>query len=295
MHTTHCLVDGMLQDAFIALQEIQITLNIVIHLHVIQPAIVLSHEGLEVFHFLDKGATDIGCQIEVKSGDSLTAMHLVLGCFHRDAGDDASSLDALGRTRLTMACHIALLQHFVQRMLHASETLGGIIVLIMNMQIVATDSLTRLFAQEVIIDKGLSGLTGKLHHHARRGVCIHVGVLTRDIVVLGIDDFQEQVARLGLTRHTAFLTIVNVAARHLLAGALHQFQLHLVLNVLHTHLATTTLADTVSDALNESFVFAGFGGKHCLADCRFYLFLVIADNTAITLQYCLNHNLGAKI
>ena len=294
MNTAHRLVHGVLQDALIALQKFQLTLNIVVHLHVIQAAVVRSHESLEVLHLLDEGAAHIWGQIEVKRWNCLSAVHLVLGGFHRDARNHAGSLDALGGTRFAVPGHITLLKHLVQRMLHAGEALGGVVVLVVDVQVVAAHGLARLLAQEIIIDKGLGGLTGKLHHHAGRSVGIHVGILTSNVVVLGIDNLQEQVARLGFTGHTALLAIIDIAARHLLARTLHQLQLHLVLNVLDAHLATTSLANTVSDALNESFIFTGFGGKHRLTDCRLDFLFIVADDAAITFKNSLNHILFIK-
>ena len=186
------------------------------------------------------------------------------------------------------------LEDVVERMLHACERLCGIVVLVVYVQVVVFHGITALLREQVVVDEWLCGLRGELHHHSSRRVGIHVGVLARDIVILGIDDFQEQVARLGPARHAAFLPIVDVASCHLLAGALHQFQFHLVLDVLDAHLAAATLTDTVGDALNERLILSGWGCQHRLADRRFDFFLVIADDTAITLQYCLNHILGAK-
>ena len=178
-------------------------------------------------------------------------------------------------------------------MLDTGEALGGIVVLIVDVQIVTAHGFARLLAQEIIIDKGLGGLAGELHHHAGGCVGIHIGVLTGDIVVLGIDDFQKQVARFGLARHTAFLAVIDIASGDLLAGALHQLQFHLVLDVLDAHLAATTRANAVSNALDQALVLTGIGGEHRLAYCGLNFFLIIADDAAITLQYGLNHNIGA--
>ena len=159
----------------------------------------------------------------------------------------------------------------------------------MDVQIVAAHSLASLLAEQVVVDEGLGRLAGKLHHHACRGVGIHVGVLAGDIVILGIDDLQEQVAGLGLAGHTAGMAVVDVAAGNLLARALHQLQLHLVLNVLDAHLAASTLTDAVGDALNQALVLTGIGGEHGFTYRCLDFFLVIADNATITFEYCLNH------
>ena len=190
---------------------------------------------------------------------------------------------------------LCLLEHLVERVLHTGEALGGIVVLVMDVQIIAANGLTGLLTQQVVIDKGLGGLAGKLHHHAGGSVGIHVGILAGDIVILGIDDLQEQVTGLGLASHTAFLAVIDIASGNLLAGALHQFQLHLVLNILDAHLAAATRADTVGDALDEALVLPGFGCEHCLADCGFDFFLIIADDAAISFKYSLDHILGTEM
>ena len=294
VHTTHRPVDGMVHDAVVTLQEIQFALDIVVDSHVIEAAVVLPHERLQVLHLLDIGTAYVGGQVEVKSGYRLTAVHLVLGGLHRDAGDDTGRLDALGGARLAVASHVALLEHLVQRVLHAGETLGGIIVLVVDMQVIAAHGFTCFLAQQVVVDEGLGGLAGKLHHHAGRRVGIHVGILAGNVVILGIDDFQEQVARFGFAGNATFLTIVDIAAGHLLAGALHQFQLHLVLNVLDTHLGTATMANAVSNALDERFVLACLGGEHRLADCSLDFFLIVANDAAITFKNSLDHILFIK-
>ena len=216
-------------------------------------------------------------------------MHLVLGGLHRDTGDNTCSLDALSRARFAMTSHIALLEHLVQWVLHTGQTLGGIVVLVMDVQIVTAHSLTCLLAQEIVIHEGLGRLASELHHHAGRGIGIHVGVLACDIIIFGIDNLQEQVTCLGLAGYAAFLAIVDIAAGHLLAGTFHQLKLHLVLDVLNAHLGAAALTYAISDALDECLVLAGSSGKHSLADRGLDFLFVIADDTAITLQYCLNH------
>ena len=144
--TAHGVVDGMLQDALVALQEIQLTCDVIIHFHIIQAAVVLPHQRLKVLDLLDEREAHVGSQIEVKRRNGLATVHLVLSGLHRDAGNDACSLDALGGARLAMTSHIALLEHLVQRVLHTGQALGGIVVLVMDVKIVTAHSISCLLA-----------------------------------------------------------------------------------------------------------------------------------------------------
>ncbi len=153
----------------------------------------------------------------------------------------------------------ATFQHLIQRVLHAGQALGGVVVLVVDVDIVVAHSLTCFLAQQVVVDKGLGAFAGKFHHHARRGVGVHVGVLAGDVVVLGVDDFKEDVAGLGLACHTAFVAIVDVAACHLLARTLHQLNFDHVLDLFNGHLLAATAAYAVGNALDQALVLSGIG------------------------------------
>ena len=189
-----------------------------------------------------------------------------------------------------MASPKTVVQYLVQWMLNASEALGGVVVLVVDVQVVGTHGLACLLAEQVVVNERLGGLAGKLHHHAGWRVGVHVGVLACDIVVLGVDDFQEQVASFCLTGDAAFVAIVDVALCYFLTGALHEFELHHILNAFHAHLALSTSSNVVGYALNECLVVAGFGCEHGFADCRFNFFFVVSNNSSITFYYCLYHN-----
>ena len=289
VHALGGAVDGLLQGALAARQTLQRADDVVLDRRVIEVVVVLAGGLLDIFHLLDKRAAHVGGQIEVKCWDGLPAVHLVLRCLHRDAGDDAGCLDALGRTRLAVAGAEAVLQHVVQWMLHTRQALGGVVVLVMDVDVVVAHGLAGLLAQQVIVDKGLGAFAGKLHHHACWGVSVHVGVLTGDVVVLGIDDFKKDVARLGFAGHTAFVAVVDVASCHLLASALHQLDLHHVLDFLYGHLFATAGADAVGDALNEALVLACVGLQHGLADGGLDFLLVVAHNASVSFNDCLYH------
>ena len=85
-------------------------------------------------------------------------MHLVLYSLHADTAQDTGRLYALGRTTLAVTSLKAVLQNLVQGMLNAGKRLGGIVVLVMNMQVVVLHSLTNFLTQQVVVHKGLCSL-----------------------------------------------------------------------------------------------------------------------------------------
>ena len=176
-------------------------------------------------------------------------------------------------------------------MLHAGETFGGVVVLVVNVQVVVAHSLASLVAEQIVIDEGFRCLAGKLHHHAGWRVGIHVSVFASDIIILGIDNLQEDVASLGLSSHAALVAVVDIAFSHLLAGALHELQLYHVLNTFHAHLALAPSANVVGDALDKRLIVARVGSEHSFANSGFNLFLVVSNDASITLYNSLNHSL----
>ena len=290
VHTTHRLVDGMLLGTFLTRQSIEGFLQVVDQRLLIEILIALAIQLLQRLQLLDIGQSHIGGQIEVKGRDSLTTMHLVLTTLHRDTGQHRGRLNTLGRTRGTMTSHEAAVQDIVQRMLHTGERLGGIVVLIMDMQVVVFHSLTTLLTQQIVVDEGLRGLRGKLHHHTCRGVGIHIGILTCHIVVLDVHDIEEHLTGLGLTSHTTLMTVGDVLLGHVLSTRVHQLHLHSILNLFHGHLTIATLGNMVSNLIQESLVLTLIGVEHGLTNSSHYLLLVKAHNTSVTLYYCLNHS-----
>ena len=63
---------------------------------------------------------------------------------------------------------------------------------------------------------------------------------------------------------------------------------------LRKSLAASALADTVGNALDEALVLTVIGCKHRFTDCSLDFLLVIADHTAISFKYSLDHILVAK-
>ena len=121
-------------------------------------------------------------------------------------------------------------------MLEAGEALGRIVVLVVDMDVAAGHRLAYLLGEKAFVHVGLCRLGCELHHHAGRGVGVHVGILAGDVVGLRINDALEDFPALRLAGEVALVAVGYVLLRHLLARALHQFHLHAVLNFLNAHL-----------------------------------------------------------
>ena len=121
MDTSHRLVDGMLADTVDTRQLVKRLFDIVHEHLVIQGAIVLPVEVLQGFQLFYIRTADIRSEIEVKGGNSLTTMHLVLGTFQRDTSKHCRRLDTFGRTTGAMPCDKALCQDIVKRVLHTGQ------------------------------------------------------------------------------------------------------------------------------------------------------------------------------
>ncbi len=87
--------------------------------------------------------------------------------------------------RRTMTGCESMFENDIQWVLYASQALGGIIVFIMDMNVVVHDGVANILREEVVVDEWLGSFRSKLHHHAGWCVGIHVGVLTGNVVVLG--------------------------------------------------------------------------------------------------------------
>ena len=289
VHAAHGLVDGMLLGALASLQPVQRFLQIVHQRLVVQVFITLAVQVLQCFQFFDIRQAHVGSQIEVEGGNGLSAVHLVLAALHRDAGQHGGRLDAPSRPRSTVSGNESAVQDVVQRMLHAGQRLRRIVVLVMDVQIVVLHGVAALRRQQIVIDEGLGGLRCKLHHHTRRRVGIHIGILARHVVVLDVDDIQEDVARLGLTGYASLVAIGNILLGHILAARLHQFQFHQVLNLLNGHLTVTALGNVVSNLIQQAFILALVCVHHGLADSSHNLLLVESNDASVSLYNCLNH------
>ena len=289
MHAAHGLVDGVLLGALLARQSVEGLLDVVHQRLVVEVLVALAVQFLQRLEFLDIRHAHVGCQVEVEGGDGLTTMHLVLGALHRDTGQHRCGLDALRRARGTVAGDEAAVQDVVQRMLHAGQRLGRIVVLVVYVQVVVLHGIATLLAQQIVVDEGFRRLRGKLHHHAGRGVGIHVGVFARDIIIFDVHDVQEHVARLGLAGDAALVAVGDVLLGHILAARLHQLHLHRVLYLLHRHLTVATLGDVIGNLIQQALILTLVGVKHSLTDGSHDLLLIKSHNASVTLYYCLNH------
>ena len=290
MHSCHCAVHSMLHHTVIALQTTEFATQEVAHLQLVQVFEALSIEGFKVLQFLLERQAHEGSEVEIEGRDSLTAVHLVLRTFQRDAGQHARRLDALGGTRCPVAGYEAAVQDVVQRMLHTCQRLRGIVVLVVNVQVVVFHRLAGTFREQIVVDKRLRRLRGELHHHACRCVGIHVCILASDVVVLHIDDIQKHIARLCTTGHRTLVAVGDILLCHILAARLHQLNLYGVLNLLDAHLFSSACCNSVSNLLQQSLVLTLLGSEHGLADGGHDFLFIEADNSSVALLNGLYHD-----
>ena len=175
-------------------------------------------------------------------------------------------------------------------MLYASQALSWIVVLIMDMQIIISDSLFHIHTQQIIIHKGLSGLTGELHHHPSGRVSVHVRVLTGNIIGLDVHDLEENITHFRLTGNTSLVTIGDIFLSDILTAALHQLHLHHILYLFHAHLRIAFGRNTSGNLVNQGTINAQGRMRHSLMNSGSNLLLFEADNTTISFNHCLNHN-----
>ena len=182
-----------------------------------------------------------------------------------------------------------VVENIVERMLYAGERFGGIVVFVVDVDISGADGIAHHGGNQVVVDEGFCCLGSEFHHHAGRRVCVHVGILASDVVVLRFDDLQEHVASLGAACYGALVAICNVAFGHLFSRTLHQFEFHFVLYLLDSHLFVAGHTYAVGNFLYEGFVFAEIGGEHGLAYGGFDFFFIVADDSAVAFDDCLYH------
>ncbi len=289
MHTAHGAVHGMLQQALVALKLIKRTAHIVAEIGSLHFRQVATRKALQIFDLLHKRRAHKWRQIEIECRDGLPAVHFVLSRFHRYAGYYACRFDTLGRARLPMAGHKAVVQNVVERVLHAGKALGRVIVLVVDMDIIAAHGIACFRRQQIVVNERLGGFAGKLHHHSRRRIRIHIGVLAGDIVVLGLDYLVEHIAGLGLAGYATLVAICYVALCDFLSGAVHKFKLHHILNILHRHTLGAPGANAVGYLLDKSLVLAKLRCKHGLAYGCLDFFFVIAHDATVAFHYYLYH------
>ena len=249
MDTADGAVHCVLKPAFGSLQAVKRPFEVILQGCIIVFRKIFAGNVLNLFQFLDIGRAHKWCEIEVKGRDGLSAVHFVLSCLQGDAGNHARCLYSLGGPGFAVTGDESVLENIVQGVLYAGERLGGVVVLVVDVQIAVLHCLTRFRGEQIVIYKRLSSLGGELHHHTRGRVRVHIGVLAGDVIVLGFDDFQENVACLCSSRYTALVAVCDIALGDLLAGGFHQLQFHAVLNLLHGHALRTGHADSVSNLM----------------------------------------------
>ena len=125
-----------------------------------------------------------------------------------------------------MTGHETAVEDIIEGMLTAGKRFGGIIVLVVDMQIVVLHSITGFLGQQIVVDKRFRRLRSELHHHAGRSVGVHVGILARHIVVLDVHDIKEHLTCLRLTGNRTLIAIGDILLCHILTARLHQFKFY---------------------------------------------------------------------
>ena len=82
VYAVYRTVDGMLAQALVALQEVELASDIVIDGRLIQMGQVHIGKLLDILEFFNVTLAHIGSKIEIKSRDGLTTMHFVLYRLH---------------------------------------------------------------------------------------------------------------------------------------------------------------------------------------------------------------------
>ena len=193
VHPLGCTVYCMLFDpvnppqrhsnlfAFIIL-AVKIPYYIVIYLCIIQLRIILPGQFLQNLHLLYITAPYKRGKVIVKCRYGLSAVHLILCSFHRDTAQDTGCLYPLCRTALPVSGSEPVFKDLVYRVLHTGKALGRIVVFVVDVYIVPGNRLFYIIREKIVIHKRFGGLAGELHHHSRRGVCIHIGILAGNII-----------------------------------------------------------------------------------------------------------------
>ena len=286
------LVDGMLEGAVAALEADEVALDVVVDPDTLEIAVVHVEQLADLVHLFIEGLADERGEVEVEGRDGLAAVHLVLHRFHGDAGEDGGRLDALGRAGLAVAGAEAVLEDEVQRVLDAGQGLGRIIVLVVDMDVVLRHGVADIVGEEALVHIALGRLGGELHHHARRGVGVHVGVLPGDVVGLRVDDGLENLRALGLAGHVALVAVADVFLGDLLAGAVHQFVLDDVLDLFHGHFLLVDAGNRVGDLGGEDDILSVFRHIHGFQDGGDDFLVVEFDVSSVAFQYSLDHIRG---
>ena len=146
-------------------------------------------------------------------------------------------------------------QNAVQRVLNACQAFGRVVVLIMNMQIIVVYSFQYLVAQQIVVYKRFGGFTGKLHHHARRSIGIHIGIFPCHIVGLDLYNLQKHITRLGFAGNATLVAVSNILLCHIFPATFHQLHFYCILNGFHRHLCTSLERYVICDLAYQLQVF----------------------------------------
>ena len=291
MYTTDRHIDSVLFQSLLALYPDKVTLDIIIDRSIFKFGQVNAFQQFEFTDFFFVSLPDIRSKIKIESRNSLTSMHLILDGFHGNTCEHSCRLDSLGRTGLTMTGMESLIKNLVERMLQTSQTLRRVIILVMNMYISIVNSLADIIRKQALIHISLRRLRCELHHHTCRRICIHVRILTRNIIGLSIDNLLENFAGLGLSGEIPLVAVSDILFGDLLARALHELELDAILDFLHSHLILLYLGNRICDLGSEDYIFPSISHIHSFQDSCHNFLIVKIHETSVAFNYMLDHSI----
>ena len=186
----------------------------------------------------------------------------------------------------------SLIQNLVQWMLEACETLGRVVVLVVDMNISVIYRLPDIFGQQAFVNVSLCGLGCELHHHAGRCVGIHISIFTRNIIGLSVNDFLEDFAGLGLAGEISLIPVCDIFLCDFLARTLHELELHAVLDGLDTHFLIVPFGNDISDFSCENDIFSSLGDVHRFQYGGDDFLIVERYASSIAFYYILDHSVN---
>ena len=189
-----------------------------------------------------------------------------------------------------MAGFQAVLEDLVQRVLDAGQGFGRIIILVMDVDVVAGHRFPDIAGQQALVHVTLGRLGSEFHHHARRGVRVHVGILAGDVIGLRVDDGLEDLVGLGLAGQVALVAVGDVLLGDFLARALHELELDAVLDILDAHFVAVHLGDGIGNLGGQDDVLSAVGYIHRLKDGGNDFLVVEVDDATVALDDVLDHD-----
>ena len=207
----------------------------------VECGVVFTGKSFYFLHFFGPCHANIGCHHKIKCRNCLPTMHLILNTFHRDGRQNSGSLNSLCRTGCSVTITESVGKKFVQGMLNTRQRFSRKVILVVYMKHIHLNRFTGFFRQQIIVNKRLGRLSRKLHHHAGGSICIHIGVVTRYIIGLCLNDLLKNRRLFSATHFIAHITINNKFLGSILTLACHQLVLDDILNGLNMKIVRSVL------------------------------------------------------